>query len=160
MLVSLVITYPITLHREGSFSSATAGKFRDEWNIDLRCTIPVQPVSYTRGVTCHVHRHLLPPPPGTSTPPNPNPNPIPLPPHRRIRGPLRSSLREQHESKLLIKCMMECYRAHPSQVAMLMDMTTVFLCPTPVDFTFLKVTHEWRFTTMFWSRLIRRGRAS
>ncbi|CAM9703159.1 unnamed protein product, partial [Hapterophycus canaliculatus] len=34
--------------------------------------------------------------------------------------------------------MMECYRAHPGQVAMLLDMTTVFLYPTPMDFTFLK----------------------
>ncbi|CAM9993139.1 unnamed protein product, partial [Laminaria digitata] len=38
-----------------------------------------------------------------------------------------------------MKCMMECYRAHPGQVAMLLDMATVFLHPTPVDFTFLKV---------------------
>lgn len=36
--------------------------------------------------------------------------------------------------------MMECYRAHPGQVAMLLDMAAVFLYPTPMDFTFLKVT--------------------
>lgn len=56
----------------------------------------------------------------------------------------RSSLREQHECKLLIKCLMACYRAHPSQVAMLLDMTTVFLYPTAVDFYFLKVREPVR----------------
>lgn len=56
-----------------------------------------------------------------------------------ISGRNSTSLREQHESKLLVKCMLECYRAHPGQVAMLMDMAAVFLYPTPVDFTFFMV---------------------
>lgn len=56
------------------------------------------------------------------------------------RRPIHSSLQEQHESKLLIKCLMECYRAHPGQVAMLLDMTTAFLYSTGVDFTFLKAS--------------------
>lgn len=49
--------------------------------------------------------------------------------------------RQENETKLLVKCMMECYRAHPGQVAMLLDLAAVFLYPTPMDFTFLKVRH-------------------
>lgn len=40
--------------------------------------------------------------------------------------------------------MMECYRAHPGQVAMLLDLAAVFLYPTPMDFTFLKVSSSGR----------------
>lgn len=56
-----------------------------------------------------------------------------------------STSRHENETKLLVKCMMECYRAHPGQVAMLLDLAAVFLYPTPMDFTFLKV----RFCTFF-----------
>lgn len=63
-----------------------------------------------------------------------------LSPCRSNNSTAGSTSRQENETKLLVKCMMECYRAHPNQVAMLLDLAAVFLYPTPMDFTFLKVS--------------------